>query len=93
MKKKQPGLILTLIGLVAIGLFILFDGFQPETKKLKIGVLNYAKVAEPSIQGFKSGLSELGFTEGQRIEYFYEGPIGDKAELAKVLEPLSLHRS
>jgi putative ABC transport system substrate-binding protein len=44
---------------------------QPET--YTIGVINLAPTLGPILDGFKDGLTELGYTEGENVTYIYEG--------------------
>jgi putative ABC transport system substrate-binding protein len=44
-------------------------GERPKT----IGVVNLPPGLDPIIEGFKEGMTELGYTEGENITYIYEG--------------------
>jgi putative ABC transport system substrate-binding protein len=54
----------------------------PET--FVIGVVNPTAIMEPVLEGFKAGMTELGYTEGQ-ITYLYDGPVAKDA-LAPVVQ-------
>jgi len=41
-----------------------------------VGVVNHAAVTDPSLEGFKYGMRELGYIEGRDIRYIYDGPTG-----------------
>ncbi len=64
--------------LVVVGLLVIGVGaqFQPP-KVLRVGVLNPDIPLEPVFDGFKAEMAKLGYTEGQRIEYLYAGPLGN----------------
>lgn len=46
-----------------------------DDRKLVIGVLNHAIVAEEALDGFKTGLAAQGYPEGGRVTYHYRGPV------------------
>jgi putative tryptophan/tyrosine transport system substrate-binding protein len=39
-----------------------------------VGVVNPTPIMEPVLEGFKVGMTELGYLEGQDIRYLYAGP-------------------
>lgn len=58
--------------IVAVLLLISCSGpSQPET--YTIGVVNYVPVLENIIDGFKAGMTELGYVEGENVTYIYHG--------------------
>lgn len=60
--------------LVAISLLLRWGGVF-EGRRLVVAVLNHAIVAEEALDGFKTGLAELGYPEGDRVVYHYRGPV------------------
>ncbi|RAU16637.1 hypothetical protein DN062_17035 [Nitrincola tibetensis] len=57
------------VGIVIIAIL------KPEnTKVIKIGVVNYLPMLEPTFAGFKQGMSDLGYQDDQ-IEWVYSGAI------------------
>lgn len=46
-----------------------------DDRRLVIGVLNHAIVAEEALDGFKTGLAAQGYPEGGRVIYHYRGPV------------------
>jgi len=46
-------------------------GAQPKT--YTIGVVNYVPTLETVVEGFKAGMAELGYVEGQNVTYIYHG--------------------
>ena len=48
---------------------------------LTIGVVNLSPQLEPVLEGFKAGLTALGYPENDRVTYVYEGPAPDLASL------------
>lgn len=60
------GIPLTVALLVACG--------KPEPKTVTIGVVNLTSSLEVVVDGFKDGMAELGYVEGEKIRYIYDGP-------------------
>lgn len=54
----------------------------PKAKTYTIGVVSPASSMEPVLQGFKEGMAERGFVEGENVTYIYNGPLG--ADAAKL---------
>ena len=46
-------------------------GASNQKKSFKIGVINPAPPFEPILDGFKAGMEEAGFVEGQNLTYIY----------------------
>ncbi len=46
----------------------------PAPKTYSVGVLNPLGELEGTIRGFKDGMADLGYVEGQNISYIYNGP-------------------
>ncbi len=61
---------------------------KQENKVYKIGVVNLAKAFDPILEGFKSGMEDAGYVEGQNIEYIYEGPAANPDALNAVIADL-----
>lgn len=60
--------------LLAVFTLLRWGGVFDE-RRLVIGVLNHAIVAEEALDGFKAGLGGLGWPEGGRVTYHYRGPL------------------
>ena len=72
-------LILSLLGTAGV----LLSGCGLESpESITIGVVNLTPVLDPTLAGFKAGMAELGYIEGDNVAYIYEGPVGsiDKLE-------------
>src|SRR4030095_5002723 len=41
---------------------------------------------EPVLDGFKAGLTALGYTEGEQVDYIYDGPSPDLATLDTIAQ-------
>ena len=48
----------------------------PAEKTITVGIVTPAGSMEPVIQGFKDGMAERGYIEGENITYIYSGPLG-----------------
>ena len=44
-------------------------------KKYTVGVVNYMKILDPVLDGFKARMAELGYVEGQSVTYVYHGAV------------------
>ena len=62
------------------------DTGQHET--YTIGVVNLAAAFDPILEGFKTGMEEAGYKEGENVTYLYEGPAANPDALDEVLENL-----
>ena len=69
-------------------LFLSACGASSQKKIFKIGVVNLAPAFEQILEGFKVGLEEAGYLEGQNVTYIYDGPAANPEALDKVLENL-----
>jgi putative ABC transport system substrate-binding protein len=64
-----------LVGFVLLSLLLAAcSGAAPKT--YTIGVLNFAKSLESTLQAFKEGMTKLGYVEGENVTYIYDGPVG-----------------
>ncbi len=63
-------MLVTMVG----GLLLSACGAEQET--YTIGVVNFTVGLDPVIEGFKEGMAELGYIEGENITYIYEGASG-----------------
>ena len=74
-KQKKYGKRIILIWAVALSAFFTAcDTNQPSTI-FTVGIINYVSVLEPIIDGFKTGMKELGYIEGETIIYIYNGVV------------------
>ncbi len=59
-----------------------------EPEMITVGVMNLAPVLDPIFDGFKTGMEELGYVEGENITYIYDGPVGDVTKLDAAAQAL-----
>ncbi len=50
-------------------------------KTYTIGVINYFKPLESIVEGFKTGMTELGYVEGENVTYIYNGVLEDNPQV------------
>ena len=63
-----------LVFTAVLGLLFASCGGRAE-KKYTIGVVNYMKILDPVLDGFKARMAELGYVEGQSVTYVYHGAV------------------
>lgn len=83
--KRTRQMIVTLLILAGL-LLIACEPAQPKT--VTIGVVNLAPVLDPIFDGFKAGMAEKGYIEGEDIIYIYEGPVGSIDKLEPAIQTL-----
>lgn len=87
---KAPFKTFYLIFLIAAtSSFLLSACGTPSQKKIyKIGVVNLAAAFDPILDGFKTGMEEAGYKEGQNVTYIYNGPAANPDALNAIIEDL-----
>jgi putative ABC transport system substrate-binding protein len=80
----------------AFGLLLslmIFGGCKESDKVFTVGILNSVSIHEPCLNGFKAGMAEFGYLEGENIKYIYSGPVDAKQEIidAEIKNLLSQH--
>ena len=60
---------------------------QPEI--FTIGVVNLSAGAEVALDGFKGGMAELGYVEGENVTYIYDGPVSGVDALEPAVQKLA----
>ena len=46
---------------------------KPQPKTYSIGIVNFSPSLDAAIEGFKMGMAQLGYVEGENVTYIYEG--------------------
>ncbi len=82
--KKHLSLISTLLLVVLLATACGIT--QPET--FSVGVVNLLPTMENTIEGFKAGMIESGYTEGENITYVYPGAAGSLDALETTAQDL-----
>jgi putative ABC transport system substrate-binding protein len=65
------------IAIVVGGLLLRFVGVGTQDKTFTLGIVNEVAVLSPVVEGFKEGMTDLGYIEGEDIVYIYNGPVPD----------------
>ena len=81
----KSGLIL-LFMMMFVPLLVACEGRAPQP--VKIGVVNLAPILDSVFEGFKMGMTEEGYIEGEDVYYIYEGPVGSIDELEPAVQAL-----
>ena len=78
---------LSLVGAVLTGLLLAACG-SSEPKVFTIGVVNLSAGAEAALDGFKGGMDDLGYVEGENATYLYDGPVSGADALEQAAREL-----
>ncbi len=73
---------------IAIVFSLLMTGCAPKAKTYTIGVINLAPTLEDTLTGFKQGMADLGYIEGENVTYIYAGPAGGIDQLDGMVQDL-----
>lgn len=79
---------MALAALLALAVTGYWGGLRSERPLVKVGVLQLTEVDSATFEGFRQGMAELGYVEGQDVTYFYEGPAMHAERLAPMIETL-----
>lgn len=74
------------IVLIAVIAYVLFWDEDDQDDKYVVGVVNIASVLNPVVDGFKEGMGEFDYVEGENITFIYDGPVGRDEIDAKLQE-------
>jgi putative ABC transport system substrate-binding protein len=73
----------------AIALTLLLPAcLPPLPPTYTIGVINLSPLQETTVEGFKKGMTDLGYVEGENITYLYEGATDNIDELDAIARGL-----
>jgi putative tryptophan/tyrosine transport system substrate-binding protein len=72
---------------VLLGLLMVACGDE-KSKTYSVGVINIVPDFDKIMAGFKKGVAELGYIEGENIRYIYDGPTTDMSRLETVAQSL-----
>lgn len=84
-KCRPQSLVVTL--LIVAGLLLAACG-TPQPQTVTIGVVNLSLALNPVFDGFKAGMADLGYVEGQSVTYIYAGPVGSIEALEPAIQDL-----
>jgi putative ABC transport system substrate-binding protein len=77
-----------LLWLVALGLPLTACVGAPAQETYTIGVVNLSPLQDGTVEGFKEGMTELGYVEGENVTYLYDGATDSIDELDVVAQGL-----
>jgi len=82
-KNVRNPIALIILSLMIVSLLLTACGTSttPAAKPYTIGIVSYVSVLEPVIKGFKEGMAELGYVEGENVTYIYNGVVEPDAEV------------
>jgi len=84
-KRKSVIIILIVILLIGIGVYFLLLP-EKEEKVYRVGVLSGLEYIAEAADGFKAGMAELGYIEGENIIYDLQRTDFDMVEYRRILE-------
>jgi putative tryptophan/tyrosine transport system substrate-binding protein len=79
---------LLLVVFLFLGMAVTACG-NKKSKTYTVGVINVVPALDQSLVGFKEGMTELGYVEGENIRYLYNGPTTDMSKLSAAAQKLS----
>jgi putative tryptophan/tyrosine transport system substrate-binding protein len=79
--------VLILIGAVLLGMTLAACGNE-KIKTYTVGVINIVPDFDKILAGFKEGMAELGYLEGKKIRYLYDGPTTEMGKLSEAAQSL-----
>jgi putative ABC transport system substrate-binding protein len=85
-KKNSQRLLSLFTGVVIIALLLSGCGGAQEARVYRVGVLNGFSPFSELADGFKAGLTDLGYVEGQNITYDIQNSNFDPAQERRILE-------
>jgi putative ABC transport system substrate-binding protein len=57
-------------------------------KSLTIGIVNFSRTLDPTVEGFKEGMAELGYVEGESVTYIYDDQVESITDLDPAIQDL-----
>jgi putative ABC transport system substrate-binding protein len=98
MNKKIIILLVAIIVIAAVSFAVLNYYVKPlqeskNTKMYRVGLLQFAPTVSENMDGFKTGMGEMGYEEGKNITYFYRdanGSVDTVKQYAKELADMNL---
>ena len=88
MYQHQNTLSLFIVVVILISIMMSACNASNQDKVYKIGVVNLAAAFDPILDGFKEGMAEAGYVEGQNVTYIYDSPAANPDALNAVFEKL-----
>jgi len=61
---------------------------KPQPKTFTIGIVNFSPTLDAVVDGFKAGMTERGYVEGENVTYVYEGVVANIDALDPAIQKL-----
>lgn len=78
---------------VVVGIFLwqkmAIEQFSDSETRYRVGLLQMAPIVSQNMNGFRAGMNDLGYKEGQEITYFYRDANGDLDRLKVYAEEMA----
>ena len=87
-KKLKYGQQVLVIAMLIVAVLLLTACGPSRTQTFTIGVINLSPALNSTFDGFKAGMVELGYVEGENITYVYKGPTGSIEALDPAVQDL-----
>lgn len=78
--------LITTVIIVISSLLLLGCNAQEGPKIYRVGLLSGVDVFNSTLDGFKEGMAELGYTEGENIIYDFQAAGGDSAKMKEICQ-------
>lgn len=86
--KKNHGIGIGLLLLAVVASVWLFYRTTAKPQPLTIGVLQFTAINLPTLEGFKTGMRELGHTDESALHYVFHGPVSVRGQLDGAMQRL-----
>lgn len=87
MKKRCKAVCVVLLGTAFFGVCLMACANERK-RDYTVGVINIVPDFDQVLDGFKEGMTKLGYVEGKDIRYVYDGAITDMSKLPDVAQKL-----
>ena len=84
---KKPARFSILIGILLI-VIVSAACDNEKSRTHSVGVINVTPTLDHTLEGFKTGMTELGYMEGKNIRYLYDGATTDMSNLSATAQAL-----
>jgi putative ABC transport system substrate-binding protein len=74
--------------IIFTGAYLYIASRTSQLKTITIGIVNPTLALEPVLDGFKAGMTKLGYMEGKNISYIYHGPTESIKALGPAIQEL-----
>jgi putative ABC transport system substrate-binding protein len=87
--KDYAAIVVGVVIIIAVGgLLLSCGGDETQDKTFTIGLVNEVEVHSPAVEGFKAGMTDLGYVEGEDIVYVYNGTTPDTQAIDDAIQSM-----